>query len=452
MAESDFPDTPPALTDFWSIPDPERQELLLRGVLDAHAHHYEHNTAYRNTVAARGVGPILAPAELPRVLRTTSQAFKSYIDILGTPFAQDRAVDFVEWLAENTSVDLRGQSHRFRSRYRSLESLLKAVEHAYATFGLEVLTSSGTSGRVALVPRDRQSTRLAVESYSLSFQRYLGVQADCTAIFMTPKRTRIATARMARAGVRSVGLTADRLHFTVTFPASPDRARIAAGHTYRRGFRGGMERRIWHPLLSFAERRLVDARAVESAISHLIPAAAHDEKILLFGNPADLHGIASFLLDSGRTMTLPSGSLLVTEGGVNKAYAKDPTAIRQDLQEAFRLPNGDPVPARDIYAMAEAAWAAVQCNHGNYHVPPWVLAVTLDDEEAFQTAQRSTGLLAFYDPFGGGDVSPAFFRTADQLTLVKGMTCPCGEKGDYVEEASIMRVDLIGDTGCGGLE
>ena len=449
MAESDFPDTPPALADFWSIPEPEREELLLRGILDAHAYHYEHNTAYRNTVAARGVGPCLTPAELPRVLRTTSQGFKSYIDILGTPFAQDRAADFAEWLTENTSLDLRSRPHRFRSRYRSVESLLKTVEHAYEAFGLEVLTSSGTSGRVAFIPRDRQTSKLAGESFSLSLQRYLGIQADHTAIFMTPKRTRIATARMARAGVRRVGLTTDRIHFTVPFPASPDRVRVATGLTYRRGLRGGMERRIWHPLMRFAKERLVDAQAVESAISHLIPATAHEEKVLIFGNPADLHGIASFLLDSGRTMTLSPGSLLVTEGGLDRAHSKIAVEIRRDLQEAFRLPDGDPVPVRDVYAMAEAAWAAMQCRYGNYHVPPWVLAVTLDDEEAFQTAPRSTGLLAFYDPFGG-DAFPAFFRTTDQVTLVKGMTCPCGEKGDYVEEASILRVDLPGQAGCAG--
>jgi hypothetical protein len=442
--------TTPALADFWSIPEAERQELLLRGILNAHNYHYERNTAYRNTVAARGVGPRVTPAELPRLLRTTSQAFKSYIDILGTPFAQDQAAGFVEWLADHVSVDLRNRPHRLRPRYRSLEGLLKAIEHAYSDLGLEMLTSSGTSGRATVIPRDRLSTDLTVESFYLAFQRYLGMKADHTAIFMMPKRTRIAMARMARFSVQRVGLTDDRVHFTIPFPAHPDQVRIRAGRTYRKGWRGSVERRLWHPLIGFAQERLVNAQAVESAISHLVPAVAHGEKILLFGSPAQLHGIASLLLESGRTMTLTPGSLLGTGGGMKDAYAKGPAEIRQDLQSAFRLPDDEPVPIRDVYGMAEANWAAMQCSHGSYHVPPWVFAVTLDDDETIQTQSRSTGLLAFYDPFGGGDLFPAFFRTADQVTLVKGMQCPCGEKGDYLEEASIQRVDLLGEAGCAG--
>jgi hypothetical protein len=202
--------------------------------------------------------------------------------------------------------------------------------------------------------------------------------------------------------------------------------------------------------MKFAQERIIDAQAVESAISQLIPAAAHGEKVLLFGSPIHLHAIASFLLDSGRTMTLAPGSLLGTGGGMKQEYAKGPAEIRRDLESAFVLTNGAPVPVRDVYGMAEANWAAMQCSHGNYHIPPWVLAMTLDDDERFQTRTRSTGLLAFYDPFGGGDLFPAFFRTADQVTLVKGAECPCGETGSYLEEASIQRIDLLGEAGCAG--
>jgi hypothetical protein len=444
------PDAVPPLADFWSIPEAEREELLLRGVIAAHGYHFERNTAYRNTVAARGVGPCPTLDELPRLLQTTSQAFTSYIDILGTPFAQDRPAEFVEWLADHVSVDLRSRPHHFGSRYRSLESLLKAVEHVYSAFGLEILTSSGTSGRTTVIPRDRPSIDLNVESFYLACRRYLGIEADHTAIFMMPKRTRVAMSRVARLSMQRAGLAADRVHFTVPFPASPDHIRIRAGHTYRRGWRGAVERDVWHPLMRFAQERIIDAQAVESAISELIPAAAHGEKVLLFGSPTRLRAIASFLLDSGRTMTLAPGSILGTEGAMREAGAKSPAEQRRDLESAFALTNGDPVPIRDVYGMAEATWAAMQCSYGNYHIPPWVLATTLDDDERFQTASRATGLLAFYDPFGGGDLFPAFFRTADQVTLVKGGECPCGETGSYVEEASIRRIDLPGEAGCAG--
>jgi hypothetical protein len=200
--------------------------------------------------------------------------------------------------------------------------------------------------------------------------------------------------------------------------------------------------------MTFVQERFVDGHAIESAISHLVPAAAHGEKVLLFGSPAQLHGVASLLLEGGRTMTLAPGSLLGTGGGMKEGYPRGPAEIRQDLEQAFRLTSGEPVPIRDVYGMAEANWAAMQCDRGNYHIPPWVHAVSLDDDELFQKEARATGLLAFFDPFGGGELFPAFFRTADRVTLVRGTTCPCGETGSYIEEGSIQRIDLFGEAGC----
>jgi hypothetical protein len=435
------------LADFWTMNEAAREDLLLREIAAAHAHHFERNTAYRNTVAAHGVGPWAPPAEMHRLLRTTSQAFKSYIDVLGTPFPQDRPAEFFRWLIEQVSLDLRAGAPRSPSRHRSLEGLLKAVERSYPGLGLEMLTSSGTSGRMAVIPRDRGSAGLAAESFSLSFQRYLGVTGDFTAIFMTPKRTRVGVPRMARNGLLATGLAPDKVHFTVPVPAGPDQLRVRVGRTYRPGWRGAVEKHMSRPLMTSLQGRLVDAQAVESAVSRLTPAGAHGERVLLFGSLGQLHNIASFLLDARRSLTLTPGSLLATWGGDKEPSAKTPAEMRQDLRDAFRLTTGEPAPIRDVYGMAEANWAAMQCSHGNYHVPPWIYAVTLDDQDAFQQGPRSTGPLAFFDPHGGGDLFPAFFRTADRVTLVQGPACPCGETGGFLEEASVRRLGLPGETG-----
>jgi hypothetical protein len=419
-----------------------REGLLLRGIVAAHTYHFERNTAYRNTVAAHGVGPWAPPADMPRLLRATSQAFKSYIDVLGTPFPQDRPAEFFHWLVEQVSVVPRAGARRPRSRYRSLEGLLRAVEGGHPGLDPEMLTSSGTSGRMTVIPQDGDSAGLAAESFSLSFQRYLGMTGDFTAILMTPKRTRVGVPRMARSGLLAAGLAAERVHFTVPVSTGPDRLRVRLGRTYRPGWRGAIEEHISHPLMTSLRDRLVDAQAVESAISHLIPAGAHEEKVLLFGSLTQLHNIASFMLDARRNLTLAPGSLLATWGGVKEPSARTPAEMRQDLRDAFRLTTGEPAPIRDMYGMAEANWAAMQCSHGNYHVPPWICAVTLDDRGAFQMGPRSTGPLAFFDPYGGGDLFPAFFRTPDPVTLVKGPACPCGETGCFLEEASVQKLGL----------
>jgi hypothetical protein len=145
-------------------------------------------------------------------------------------------------------------------------------------------------------------------------------------------------------------------------------------------------------------------------------------------------------------MRIPATSVMRLRGP-----GLSPDEIRRDLMRAFRPADGGALPLRDVYGMAEANWAAMQCSAGNYHIPPWVHAVTLDDDGEIRPGDRATGLLAFFDPFGSGDLFPGFFRTADQVTLAAGRAetlCPCGDPGAYLERNSIQRVDLLGEAGC----
>ncbi|MGD8627014.1 MAG: hypothetical protein PVF47_07690 [Anaerolineae bacterium] len=461
------------LADFWAMAPARRQNTLVRAIARTHAYHYRHNRAYRQTVAARGIGATVdldgaatpsqagpLPAEvaeiLPRLVRPTAQTFKSYIDLLGTPFPQDRPPAFLAWLDDQLSIDLPGgRLEAFRSRYRSLEALLRDVERKLADLGLEVLTSSGTSGRSTIMVRDRAGTAKTVESFYLSFQRYLGVEGVQRVIFVMPRQTRIAMARMANFSVRRLGLADDHVHFAIPFPAEPDRVRIRAGRTFRPGWEGVVERRFWFPFINWMQERYVTPRAVKTTIELLGRAEAAGEKVLAFGGWVQLHAIARALQDAGRRLRLAPGSLLGSGGGLKELYPFTPAQIRRDLAAVIELADGSPIPIRDVYGMAEGNWAAMQCREGNYHVPPWIYARTLDDDDRLQQAADATGLLAFFDPYGGGDLFPAFFKTSDRVRLILGdgagngaRRCPCGEAGAYLARDSIQRVDLLDEAGC----
>ena len=121
------------------------------------------------------------------------------------------------------------------------------------------------------------------------------------------------------------------------------------------------------------------------------------------------------------------------------------------LEDGIAAPG---TPVSDVYGMAEANWAAFECPHGNYHIPPWVYAVVTDDADRIIPAAQATGLLAFFDPVGGGDLIPPFFQTADHVHLVNGgaahdpaFVCPCGLDTAYVA-GRVQRVDLMEEAGC----
>lgn len=444
------------LSAFWSMPVAQRESTLLSAIAGVHAYHYERNAAYRRTVSARGIGPDIGQEHLPRLLRPTAQTFKSYIEILG-PFPQDRPREFLHWLAEQISVELpEGRFAHFRPRYRSLEALLEDIERIFADFGLEVSTSSGTSGRSTIMLRDQSGIDGTVESFYQAFQRFLGMRAEHRAIFIMPRETRIAMVRMASFSVARVGLSEDRIHFAIPFPAHPDQVRVRAGRTFRRGWAGKMEQRILHPFMNWMNERVVTPRSIRMTMDLLKKAEAANEKVLLFGGWIHHHLVAQALSEEGRRLRLAPGSLLGTGGGMKERYPFTPAQIRKDLEQVIECADGQPIPMRDVYGMAEGNWAAMQCASENYHIPPWIYAVVLDQDDNFMMGEDRTGLLAFFDPIGGGNLFPSFFRTADQVRLINGaggydasLACPCGEVGAYLSRDSIQRMDLFDEAGCG---
>jgi hypothetical protein len=216
-----------------------------------------------------------------------------------------------------------------------------------------------------------------------------------------------------------------------------------------------MERRFWHPFMNWMNDRYVTPQAVRRTIDLLERTEASGEKVLLFGGWVQLHAIVQEIRTRGQVIRLAPGSLLGTGGGLKERYPFTPAQIRRAVALAIELADGQPIPLRDVYGMAEGNWAAMQCQYGNYHIPPWIYAVTLDEESRFQGEADATGLLAFFDPYGGGRLFPAFFKTADQVRLINGMaaydpdrTCPCGEVGAYIGQDAIQRVDLLDEAGC----
>jgi hypothetical protein len=473
MAADDLP-SDQRFTDFWTISPSEREPILREAIARTHAWHYRRNTAYRRMAETRAVGEQLDGQDLARVLRPTAQTFKSYVGVLGTAFPQDQPTAFLEWLADQLSVELpRERLGQLRRKYPSLERLLQHFEAIYADFGFEVTTSSGTSGRATIMVRDRQTVDLAVACFVQTTLTIWGVGGAHNAIFMMPRQTRIAMARTARFGAERLGMQGEgRAHFTIPFPADPDRVRIRTGRTFRPGWRGMLEKRIWHPFARWMDERRVQPRSVAQTLSLLEEAQHKGVPTLLFGSLVQLHALSQELRrrgygigypfkgngqGQGERMSLPAGSLIGTGGGLKQLYPFSPSEICRDVQAVLGLEDGQPAPIRDVMGMAEANWAAPQCEVGNYHLPPWVYVVALDDDDKILSGADVVGLLAFFDPLGGGRLFPSFFKTTDQVRLVNGggsydctRCCPCGRDTPYIAEGSIRRVDLLDEAGCAG--
>lgn len=436
---------PPGIDAFFALEAARRAPLLLEGIRASHRYHFERNAAYRRCVRARGVGGEPDPDSLPRLLRPAAITFKSYVETIGA-FPQEDPPAFLAWLADQLSIPLpRDRARALRRWYPTMEGLLAATERAYADLGLEIVTSSGTSGVASVVARDAACVELAVRSFFTGIQRSWGIARDAALVFVMPEDTRVAMARSAQIGTRQLDWAAAAdVYYTMPFSATPDRIRLRSGRAFHPGLRGVVESRVLHPLMAWADARWVAEKYVDLTLARLRELTAAGRPLMLLGGLAQLHAVAL-----AGSVDLAPGSRVATGGGTKEAYAFTPAEIRADLADAF---GG--IPVSDVYGMAEANWAAFECPRGNYHVPPWVYVVATDDDDRIVPGPVASGLLAFFDPVGGGDLVPPFFQTADRVTLVNGgdrydptLACDCGYDSAYIA-GGIQRVDLLEEAGC----
>jgi hypothetical protein len=434
------------LERFYDLTPSQRVIELQTLILREHAFHYERNAAYRLTLQGRGVNHRVALEEFTHLLRPSALTFKSYTELMG-PFPQDQPVNFLAWLNRQLSIPLpEDRWNRLTSKYSTLEALLQAVEQLYADLGIEIVTSSGTSGRASFVVRDALTVELAVTAFFSGIARAWGIQRGTALILMMPAETRIAMARTARLGTQALRWMDDApVHYTIPFAATPDLIRIRAGRTYRPGLKGELERQVLNPGMRWANDHLANPQSINLTRRRLVESISANRPLMLLGGMAQLHVLAQVV-----KLQLPEGSRVATGGGIKESYDYTPAQIRADLEKAFG------VPVWDVYGMAEANWAAFECPAKNHHIPPWIYAVVTDDDDRILTGPDVTGLLAFFDPLGGGRLIPPFFQTADRVRLVNGASgydptrvCPCGEDTSYIL-GGIQRVDLIEEAGCAG--
>ncbi len=450
----------PDLMDFFGIPATQRQEILLDAIIHTHQWHYPRNRSYRQAVEAKGVGALVTESHLTRILRPTAHVFKSYIDLLPTPFPENHPRDFLQWLAHNLSIEFpTDRIQAFKTRYPSLEAFVQAIEHHFSDLGFVIGTSSGTSGKSTIMVRDSQGVSQAIEAYKLAVYRLWGTKDAHEIVFIMPERTRIVMAWLARLATQHLGM-GPQAHFGIPFPASPDHVRIRSGQLFKPGLRGLVEKRLLYPFMNKMNDTRVKETFVNRTITWLEDLSKAGKATLLFGGWVQLDAVYEGLVQrgygiNGKVLELNPESMIGTGGGVKELYPFTPAQIRERLSTVLHTPGGEAVVHRDVYGMAEANWAAAQCAYGNYHLPPWVYAVILDENDEIAPESQASGLLAFFDPIAGGRLFPNFFKTADRVTLVNGgkwydpgLTCPCGYQTSYIQRDSIARQDRLDEAGC----
>lgn len=365
-----------------------------------HARYVEHIPVYRELARQRGLAGAATLDDITQELMFTTDVFKSYdprwleerdfrrlTAWLGSIFAGDPVVD---------------------GRVSGIEEWRQAL----AAQSVFVTCSSGTSGKLSFVPRDRATLAAARRNgwFYAHAVPAMGVARrddfDCLVVGPRGTGTGIQAASLGVAGA------AARSHFLIDRDGDgPARAGEA------------------------------DYAAASDFLTASVDAG---RPVLVFATPSQLHRACAWIVECGRALDLPDGSIAVTGGG----WKSSTTVL--DHERLCELVEGAlGIPARrviDTYSTAELSFFCLRCAAGRYHVPPFVEVVVLDETLTPVAPRRGSGIVGFLDPFAFS--YPGFLVTGDLGHVTFG-SCPCGLSG-WAIEGAIERAPEFGDKGCAG--
>ena len=148
------------------------------------------------------------------------------------------------------------------------------------------------------------------------------------------------------------------------------------------------------------------------------------KRILIVGPWGLLHNLASKGLARGLENVFSADSA-VLEGGSTEGA---PENWREDVCRFFGVPR-----TKGLYAMHEMLAGNLQCEHGRYHLAPWIIPFVLDPDTGRPLPRKGkvTGRFAFVDLLV--DTRWGGFITGDEVSTDWSTPCPCGQSSFFLE-------------------
>jgi hypothetical protein len=309
---------------------------------------------------------------------------------------------------------------------------------------MKVATSSATSGKVSLLPRNDVDHGLT-DQYVLKSAPWLyGIKPDNSRHFF---------ALSFQGGSHMAAFTApmfakyfgrpDSVHYLFDGPLKLGEL-VAAGEFRSRLADGDASPdEIAAAEAENAARAAMSQKRFAKLADQII--ARRDEPMWILG----LWGQLWMLVEQARAQGIAEGRFnpetVVSVGGGAKGVVMPP-----DYEEQIRTFVGD-VRQRPSYGMSEMSWIMPACEAKRYHQVPWIIPLVLDKSGEMLIEQRSgvvEGRFAFldlsFDARWGGLIS------GDKVQLDYG-PCPCGRPGPTILP-TVCRYSDVGDDriGCAG--
>lgn len=400
----------------------EVRKLRSKAIKMAHKYHFNNNEFYHKYFKSKGIGEEISENDFHKLL-IPAEVFKSY----EPEFPEREPVKFKQWLDYVSTVRLNFTPKATRSLDAFLAQFYKR--------GLLLGYSSGTSGTLTFLPRDKFTQDILVKSYIAAVEAAVELNKGKDKFVLgIPKKTFLQVGWNGRAVAEAISPGNVFYGFD---ELSADIVRLRM-----RGPKG-----IKDSIMNFLVKKMlprVERKAIERMINKLLE--WKNERVIFLAPPFLLVDTARYAIEKGIDLKLSENSILASTGGFKGRKVTSREEMNKLVEEVFGIPANQYL---DLYGMTESNSIMVECLEANKkHVPPWKEIFLFDENmELIEPDGKVTGQYGFIEPSSRS--FPGFILTGDRIT-VDFDGCSEDEKKTPIVE-SIERLPKVEGRGCSGV-
>ena len=306
-----------------------------------------------------------------------------------------------------------------------------------AETALDPLTSSGSTGTMSFLPRDKHDWDVQCRAMRTTYLQEFGrpptpedLGEPIYTIWPTYAKGHIAQFKMGGYMKKYFALDSDA-HFFAMFDSAGSADLMYLAARLRAAAARGDRSKIDVPPSLLARRGELEAMQRDMAANigefmERLLTKLRGKRVFAASTWNLFYDIAVRGLAEGKKCHFAANAHLQTGGGAKGMVL--PKAWRETIEAFFGIkPNLG-------YGMTEITSMNRMCEHGRYHLNPWLIPYVLDPETSKPLPRRGrqTGRAAFFDlcidGMWGGNV------TGDEITVDWDTLCPCGQSTVFVED------------------
>jgi hypothetical protein len=360
-------------------------------------------------------------------------AFKSYPAAL---IDKKRFDLMTKWLDKLTSYDL---SDVDTTGCTGIDDWIDRLDEQTP---LEVITSSGTTGTISILPKDKRGARDGMTLWKICLFQTFGKEPTEPELnpvvdvvwpnFANGKLGHLRIANMIKRGFTG----GDETRFHALYPGAVDTDLMFLASKMRAAAsRGELDRLEVDPVLAARKDEFIAMQARQAQDMDVfftrLTEQLRGKRVFMTSAFHQMYDIARAGLDRGVRNVFAPDSAILTGGGMKGVVLPDDfLEVIKEFLGVDRIQVG--------YGFSESSTFHWGCSEGRYHVAPWVIPFVLDPEtsEPLPRTGVQTGRAAVYDillrAHWGGVIS------GDEVTINWDLQCPCG-RASVAFESDIMR-------------